>query len=183
MFRSGDMTVTFKLLNEINLSNPNTTSFYRSRITSPADLNYGYALQAALSKMEDIHLRVENPWISVYTNSKKDVTKLEKIDPDRVKYVCCPPAATALESGTIILPKVNFEFKVTLGKTNSENSAFIEWAETNPKVKLTKSCKSSLTKDFSWGGSYFYITGEKNLLVAKMHLGGSINKIERILKA
>jgi len=34
----------------------------------------------------------------------------------------------------------------------------------------------------SWGGTHFYITGEKNLLVARMMLGEGINKVEKILK-
>jgi hypothetical protein len=80
------------------------------------------------------------------------------------------------------MPKMPFEFRVTVGKTTSNHGAFIEWAEANSKVKLTKSCKNELSKDRSWGGAYFYVTGDKNLLLAKMHLGGSIAKIERIVK-
>jgi capsular polysaccharide biosynthesis protein len=53
----------------------------------------------------------------------------------------------------------------------------------NKKCKLTKSCIRELEKQRSWGGSHFYITGNNNLLLAKMHLGGSISKIERIIKA
>jgi hypothetical protein len=81
------------------------------------------------------------------------------------------------------MTKTNYDFKVTLGKTIKEYSAFIEWAETNKKLKLTKSCKSALNSNRSWGGTHFYVTGEKNLLLAKMHLGGSINKVERIVKS
>jgi len=94
-----------------------------------------------------------------------------------------PPENLTLESGVVILPKVPFDYKVTLGKTSQEHSAFITWAESNSKVKITKSCKKELSKPQSWGGTYFYITGNNNLLLAKMHLGGSINKIERISKA
>jgi hypothetical protein len=81
------------------------------------------------------------------------------------------------------MSKVNFDYKVTLGKTNQECSAFVQWAENNAKLKLTKSCKTELSKNKSWGGTFFYITGDNNLLMAKMHLGGSINKVERIIKA
>jgi hypothetical protein len=70
-----------------------------------------------------------------------------------------------------------------LGKTTQEHSAFIQWAENNAKLKLTKTCKRELARDYSWGGTYFYVTGENNLLMTKMHLGGSINKVERIIKA
>ncbi len=131
--------------------------------------------------MEEFELRVENPWISIYTDNKKNVDALIKLDENRVKYISRPEHA--ISAGTIILPKVDYEFKVTIGKTTHENHAFVEWAESNPKVKLTKSCIKEMLKDQSWGGSYFYLTGEKTLLVAKMHLGGSITKIERILKS
>jgi hypothetical protein len=47
---------------------------------------------------------------------------------------------------------------------------------------MTKSCKTALGKNKSWGGTHFYVSGENNLLMAKMHLGGSILKIERIIK-
>ena len=88
-----------------------------------------------------------------------------------------------LEENTIILPKINYDFKITLSKTDREHSAFVDWAEKNTKVKLTKTCKRELLRDRSWGGTYFYVTGENNLLLTKMHLGGSINKVERIIKA
>jgi hypothetical protein len=177
------MKATLRQLQEVNLQNPSSTLFYRSKITSQEDLEYGFALQALLSKLEDYQLRVENPWISIYTNTKKNVDRLAKLDPNRVKYISCPPEGGNLASGTVILPKIDFDYKVTLSKTNRENTAFIEWAEKNDKVKLTKSCIKDLSNDGSWGGSYFYITGDKNLLVAKMHLGGAINKVERVVKA
>lgn len=151
-------------------------------IKSEGDLDYAFKLQNYFSKISDFFLRIESPWISVYTNSKSVVDKIVKINPDNIKYVSVPPDC-GLSEDTIILPKVDFEFRVTLGKTIQEHSSFIEWAENTQKVKLTKSCKSALTRNKSWGGSYFYITGEKNLLLAKMHLGGSINKVERIIKA
>ena len=81
------------------------------------------------------------------------------------------------------MPKMNFEFRVTLGKTTHENSAFVQWLEGNKKCRLTKSAKKDLLKTNSWGGKHFYITGDNNLLMAKMHLGGSISKVERIIKA
>jgi hypothetical protein len=176
------MDSTLKQLKEVSLSNIASLKFYRSAIKTQEDLDYAYDLQALLKKLDDVELRVENPWISFYTNSKKNVDKLTGLDENRVKYISVPDGI--VESGTIILPKVDFEFKVTLGRTHKEHSAFVSWAENNPKVQLTKSCiKEMLRETGSFGGAYFYITGEKNLLMAKMHLGGSINKLERIVKS
>jgi hypothetical protein len=132
--------------------------------------------------MSDIDIRIETPWISVYTSNKKNIDKLVNLDKDRVKYVCVPPANTTLSEDTIIMPKMDFDFRVTLGKTSNECTAFVSWAETNAKVKLTKSCIRDLSKMRSWGGTHFYVTGDNNLLMAKMHLGGCISKIERIAK-
>jgi hypothetical protein len=139
-------------------------------------------LQNQLAKLTNLEVRIESPWITVYTNDKANIDSLVKIDKEKVKYISVPPEKTVLDENTIILPKVNYDYKITLGKTDQEHSAFIEWAEKNPKLKLTKTCKRELARDRSWGGTYFYITGDNNLLLAKMHLGGSINKIERIIK-
>jgi hypothetical protein len=186
-FRNADFDHTLGLLKSF-LTDPTGPKVrllagVKSTFKSTADIEYSTSLANVLRKMEDFESRVEGSWISIYCNSKKQIDNLIKLDEDRVKYVCVPPSTSSLESGTIILPKVDYEFKVTLGKSTSPNTAFVEWAETNSKVKLTKSCIRELNRNLSWGGSYFYITGEKNLLVAKMHLGSVINKVERIVKS
>ena len=180
LFRSGDMDATLAQLIKIDLNKSND-QWMRS-IKTRDELEYCIALQAQLKKLKNIDVRVESPWISIYSNSKSDIDAIANVNIENVKYISAP-SSNSLEHGTILLPKIDFEFKVTLGKTSTEHSAFICWAEANNKVKLTKTCKRDLTKDRSWGGTYFYITGDKNLLLAKMHLGGSINKVERIIKA
>lgn len=180
LFRSGDMDATLAQLKKVDLSK--SSDHWMRSVKTRDELEYCLALQAQLKKLKNIDVRVESPWISIYSNSKADIDAIANVNTDNVKYICAP-STSSLEQGTILLPKINFEFKVTLGKTSSEHSAFINWAEANSKVKLTKTCKRDLAKDRSWGGTYFYITGDKNLLLAKMHLGGSINKVERIIKA
>lgn len=180
-FRSGDLDSALAQLKKITLGK---TDFYSSRsIKTQEDLDYCFKLQAQLKKLQDIEVRVEAPWITVYTNTKSNVDALIKVDPDNVKYVSSPAKATSLDADTIVMPKMNYDFRVTLGKTTQEHTAFVTWAEANSKVKLTKSCARDLSKNRSWGGTHFYITGDNNLLMAKMHLGGAINKIERIIKA
>jgi len=180
MFRSGDWSATFEELKKINL-NKNSLK-YNAHIKSKDDLDYALNLANTLSRMQDLDVRVESPWISIYSNSKKDIDTLSKLDKLKVKYVSMPAPNSSLTENTIVMPKMNYEFRITLGKTNHENSSFISWAETNKKCKLTKSCIRDLQKTRSWGGTHFYITGENNLLLAKMHLGGSIAKVERIVK-
>jgi len=180
LFRNG-LEQAFDHLTKVNLES--TASKWRtSHIKTQGDLDYAFKLHNTLSTMTDFDVRVESPWISIYGNNKKQIDKITRIDNDRVKYICVPPANVILDSNTIIMPKMNFEYRVTLGKTNQEHGAFIQWAETNKKLKLTKSCKKELSKPLSWGGTHFYITGDNNLLMTKMHLGGSISKVERIIK-
>ena len=180
LFRNG-LEQALEHLTKVNLGK--TDSKWRtSHIKTQEDLDYSFKLHNALSAMTDFDVRVESPWISVYANDKKQIDKITRIDNSRVKYICVPPNNITLDSNSIIMPKMDFEYRVTLGKTNQEHNAFIQWAETNKKLKLTKSCKKELSKPLSWGGTHFYITGDNNLLMTKMHLGGSISKVERIIK-
>lgn len=183
-FRSGDMASTLENLQQIDLvrNTSGIPNWRHSLIKTQDDLDYALKLQNALSKQPDIDVRVESPWITVYTNNKKNIDILTKLDKDRVKYVSAPAEKTTLEQNTIIMPKMNYDYRITLGKTIQEHSSFVEWAESNPKLKVTKSAKTDLLKPRSWGGKHFYLTGENNLLLAKMHLGSSIAKIERIIK-
>lgn len=185
-FRSKDPASILRNLQKIQndpIRKHSYTPWRNTVARSHDDFDYAFKLQNAVSTLADVTVRVESPWVSVYTNKKSDVDTLINLDIDKVKYVCEPPADTQLVTGTVIMSKVNFDYKITVGKTNHECSAFVQWAETNPKLKLTKGCKTALSKHKSWGGTFFYITGENNLLMAKMHLGGCINKVERIIKA
>jgi hypothetical protein len=156
---------------------------YQPQPKTQEQLDYAFKLQHQINKLKNIEVRVESPYISVYTNLKSDVDSLIKIDKDKVKYISIPIDGSNLVKDTVIMPKIPYEFRITLGKTIQNHSAFVEWAENTSKLKLTKSCKRDLLKDRSWGGTHFYLTGDNVLLMTKMHLGGSINKIERVVKA
>lgn len=187
-FRGGDWDSALDMLKRVDLSSGSVRGIgiygnKKSQIKSQDELDYAFKLLAKLKSVKDIVIRVESPWISIYSNSKSSIDSIINIDHSKVKYVCVPPHNTALNSETIIMPKINYDYRVTLGKTTQDHSAFIQWAEKNTKVKLTKACKRELARNMSWGGTYFYITGDNNLLLAKMHLGHCINKVERIVKA
>lgn len=155
---------------------------WQSRIKTPADYDFAKALTKDLKKLTDFDIRIEQPQVNIYTNNEKDVAFLEKKYEDNIKYISKPPAVGTLEEGYIVMPKMDFDYKITLGATRQEYTSFISWAGANAKVKLTKSCERDLTKTRSWGGTHFYITGDNNLLLAKMHLGSSISKVQRIVK-
>lgn len=147
------------------------------------EADYLIRLLEQLINMTDYELRIETPWVNIYTNNLDDIDTLIKLDPDNIKYICQPPANTTLSSGKVIMSKVDYEFKVTLGKTTQSYEAFLEWADSNKNVKVSKGCIKELSSPKSWGGKYFYITGKNNLLMAKMHLGGCIAKVESVIKA
>ena len=186
-FRGGDWDSALDILKRVDLQSGTIKggvySPRKSLIKSQEDLDYAFKLLAKLKTTNDIVLRVESPWISIYSNTKSSIDSIIKVDSSKVKYVCCPPANSSLASDTIIMPKVNYDYRVTMGKTTQDHTTFIQWAEKNTKVKLTNACRRDLSRNMSWGGTYFYITGDNNLLMAKMHLGSSINKVERIVKA
>lgn len=181
-FRNGDWNNVLDQLKKVDFSSKSYVPANRL-IKNQDEFDYALKLQSKLSKLTDIDIRVESPYLSIYTNTKSNVDVLSKLDESKVKYISLPPANTNLEEGTVIMPKVDFEFKITLSKTNTEHTAFIAWAENNSKVKLTKSTKRALEKNRSWGGTHFYVTGEKNLTLARLHLGSCIGKVERIVKA
>jgi hypothetical protein len=180
-FRNSDWQQCLHLLQKSSIS-PGVRQGSLS-FKSIEDKDYALALYEVLSVLVDLNVRIENPWITVYTNNKSHLDDLTKLDKTRVKYICLPPANVSLSSDTVIMPKMNYDFQVTLGKTTQEHSAFISWAASNQKLKLTKSCIAALTRNRSWGGTHFYVTGDNNLLMSKMHLGGSISKVSRIIKA
>ena len=180
--RGGDFDGASKEL-ELWTPGDKTNWNWQSRIKTHDEYEYCKALTKDLKKLKDFEIRIEQPNVNVYTNNEKDVTFLEKKYSDNIKYISKPLKDSVLEEGVIVMPKMDYGYKITMGATRQEYSAFVDWAATNAKVKLTKSCIRDLTKSRSWGGTHFYITGDNNLLMAKMHLGSSISKVQRIVKA
>jgi hypothetical protein len=147
------------------------------------DVDLSIRLVTDLKKMQDIDLRIETPFISIYTNEPKHLSLLEKKYLEHIRYISKPLEPNTLDIDTVIMPKLKeFDYKITLAATKQEHGAFIEWAEKSPKLRITNSCKRELLRSRSWGGTHFYVAGDNNLLMAKMHLGGCIGKIQRIAK-
>ena len=156
-----------------------------SKLRSRADLDYCIALESKLSNFQDFDIRVEHPLLNFYTNNFNDIVSITSVDIDRTKYVSVPDEVLypKLEKNTVFLPKIDFGFKITMGKTRTSYNSFINWAETSDKVRLTKRCIQDLSSDRSWGGSYFYVKDEKSLTMVKMFLGTEIVRIDRVINA
>lgn len=183
-FRNKNYDHTLAKLNEVE---PEHFEDKWSRVKSPEELKYCYKLLNALKGLnEDLYqLRIENPRLSVYTNEPHYIEKLAALGSEHVKFVCMPSTnLQQLEPGKIVVKRLDFGYKVHLATIKKRNhSNFIEWAEQNKKVRLTKRCKKDLTQDNSWGGSYFYVKDEKTMTMVKMFLGADISRIEQVIKA
>ena len=154
-----------------------------SKLRNKKDLEYCLKLEHALSTIKDFSVRVEHPLISLYSNNINDIVSISNIDPERVKYVSKPgdEVRPKLEKNTILLPKIKYGFKITLGKSTRSHENFISWAAKSEHVKLTKSCIRALSRSKSWGGSYFYAKDERSITMVRMFLTAEISRIDRVI--
>jgi hypothetical protein len=153
------------------------------RLTADEQLYISW-LKESLEKLSNYQVRVEPPFISFYTNTKEDVEKLAKLNPDRVKYVCLPALGTEtmLNQGTIIVKNLDFAYKVTMGRTRQNFNEFVAWCDGKDKIRMPKRAKADLAKSKCWGGSHFYVKDEKTLTMVKMFVGGFIHSVESVVK-
>lgn len=178
-FRSKNFEFTEGKLGDVNININNTTS----RIRTPADLEYAKKVCAALQSISDYDMRVETPLISIYTNNPQDIDKLCNIDLNRVKYISKPPA-NGISKNTVIMEQEGWDYKITLGRTRQSYENFVEWAENGKDlVKLTGGCRSALLRSYHWGGSHFYVKNDKALTMIRVFLGGSISRVDQVVKA
>lgn len=152
---------------------------------NPYERQYTVQLCNTLKKLTDYEIRVENPLISFYSNNELDVENLAKLDAERVKYVSMPAAGTEniLDEGKVIVKNIDFDYKVTMGRTRQDFTNFVQWCEGKDKIRMPKRAKADLSKKACWGGSHFYVKDEKTLTLVKMFVGGSIHSVELVVKS
>ena len=154
--------------------------YYLEKPTSPKK-QYFKKLQEFLENTEDeFELSINYSLITIFTNVEKLIDEIIKIDENRVSSLS-RVKSQAIIADTIFLPRIPFDYKISLRKSPSNHSSFINWAKSNKSIKLTKSCIRELQRDRSYGGTYFYVNGDNNLLLTQMQLGEVIGKIEKIV--
>lgn len=154
------------------------------KLKGPEDKEYCHKLYRMMRDTVGYELRIEHPFINFYTDTPAHVEKLAAIDEYRVKYVSMPNKANpALEAGKVLVKKLDFDYKVHMGRTRQDYKNFVAWAENNDKLRLPKRIKTDLSKSRSWGGGFFYVKGEQTLTLVKVFVGSDINKIESVIKA
>lgn len=152
-----------------------TTNTWRS----PSDLAYTTKIYHELSNMDDYCTRVEFPAVTIYTNTYSDIIALRDIDITKARSISMPPAN--LEAGTIYMPTMDYEFRVTIGRTEQKYLDFLEWADAINKLRITNSCRDMLSQHASYGGGHFYVTGDNMLLMCRMQLAGIKLTVDRIV--
>lgn len=148
------------------------------------DQKYCIDICKILKSFKDYDLRVEHPLLNFYTNDGSQIEKLVNIDSERTKYVCVPNEKyPALSKNSVIVKRLNYDYKVYIGRTRKSYPEFITWCDKSKNIRLTSRLKDDLTRNSSWGGSYFYVKGDNTLTMVKMFIGSEISKIEQIIKA
>jgi hypothetical protein len=153
------------------------------KLKTKDDYQYCVDLVKLFKKMNDYFLRIEQPLLSFYTNDRSQAFSIANLDPIRTKYVSVPPNNTEIEVNQIILKRINYDYKVTVGRTRQNYSNFVAWAKNTGKAKMTKTCEKELQKDYSWGGYYFYVKDDTAMTMVKMFIGSDITRIDKVIKA
>lgn len=183
-FRQKNYDFAFTKLSEVT---PADFSNKWGRIKNSTELKQSFTLLDSLRSLDsDLYdIRIESPRISLYTNETGYIEQLAALDESHVKFICIPgKTIQKLDPGKVVVKTLDYDYKVYLGTVRKRNhTSFIEWAENNGKIRLTKKCKTDLTKDNSWGGSYFYVKDAKTLTMVKMFLGSDISRVEQVIKA
>lgn len=158
---------------------------YYSRNATTAEKAYAKKLLTLLKNLEDWQIRIETPYISLYLNDLKDLESIVKASSSRIKYISLPDpnSESKLTNQTILVKKLDFSYRVTVGATNQNYLSFVNWCKDNPKVRLPKRAAKDLSKDYSPGGGYFYVKDDKSLTMVKMFLGRTITKVENVVRA
>lgn len=174
VFRGTNSDTYFKRIDRESKSLKTSTTW-----RSIADLLYTKEIYNELTAMDDYCTRVEFPTVTIYTNNHRDIIALRDIDIAKVRSINLPPAN--LTPGTVYMPTIDYEFRVTIGKTDKPCLDFLEWADAINKLRITKSCRDMLTQDASYGGGHFYVTGDNMLLMCRMQLAGVKLTVDRIV--
>lgn len=156
----------------------NVGSWYAKKFgdhMSHLDVGFLYSLQDLLYEYPDIKIRIDEPYMSIYTMDETMIQSVaQSIDPDfrnNIKTLSGPPSdlyKDALRNNVILVkkePKFKYRvfFKEKQFELNTRQQILNYLLELGNIVKLTDHTKSSLQKGHNWiWGCYFY-TNDKNI--------------------
>lgn len=181
-FRGENILKFDEKLKTFNTSQSTTNQSLLIQVRKEGGTGFAQDIHKYILSMTDYIIRVEYPFLHVYTNNFLDIEKLAEIKPSQVKYVFKPEDESVLISGTVISKRLDFKYKITLGQTHTSHDSFVEWCNSNPKVRISKGTIGNLKRKRCYQPGHVYVKDDKTLTMIKMFIGGCINKIENVIK-
>ncbi len=146
------------------------------------DIDFGLDICKTLFKFQDYSLRIESPFISFYSNNLSHIKSITELDYDAVKYVTMPIERQSMEKDTVYVRRLDYGFKITMGRTTQSQLNFLQWTKANAgKIRMPKRCLEDLERGHSWGGGHFYVKDDKTLTMVRMFLGNSIARVDKVV--
>lgn len=158
-------------------------SLYKSAVWLTSDLSEACSLNEYLKTIDDYAIRVSTPYITIYVSNYSYIETIQNMFPMQVRRISTPKCN--LESDQIYLPKMNYDYRITLRQiTNLNYSSFVDWSISNTNVYISDTTKRKLSNPKLWdhSGSYVYVTGQRTLNFVKIFLAGAILNIKRIVR-
>ena len=140
-------------------------------------------LYKELLKNIDYRIRIEVPYLQIYTNDKQWLLELSQkvLKPEEFWQ---PDSAYVnfLKENVIIISKpTKFPYRVTLGDIRV-NPGFSLWIQRNhDKIKIGRGCKEAIDAHSYCANLYFYVRDEKVLELVKLMITPSIRRIDKLV--
>lgn len=144
-----------------------------------------------LKDFKNFTIRVEEPFISIYSNHKEELYQISKICyPDRLNEVHLPESNIAqsilLEGEIISSSKNKFEYKIILKPYAFKNVADKEFLKNtldniSESIRLTKNIVNFITSTNMWyNGGYMYAIDSSTAIFLKLAFPNLISSIFRV---
>ncbi len=136
----------------------------------------------ALAKCSpDYMVHEDIKFLSLYSNNTETIETLTNVDPSHVGEVF-KVHDSITGPGMIYLPGINFKYKVTVQVIRKNREEFKKWASNTKSIHLTDHIIEKLSKEKSFGVSYFYASSDSALTMAKLLLVDGIIDVETIIR-
>lgn len=172
-FRGGNLDRIEQKLNDV--INNESTNYHR---LNSIHFTYLFSLLNCLRTLDNYTIRVESPWLSIYTTEETNIDKIKNVSESHVREIYGAPDNLAQNELVSSLP---FDYRIHVKNNHQTHEGFLDWARDNKNIRLTKNISKALSGSRWPINGYFYIKGEKNLTMAKMYLGNIIKKVEKII--
>jgi len=177
-FRGNNLEHTQEKLNQWRSGG--MTRWDSLKVRSTLDFEYCLDIYNLLVNKDNYALRIEHPVLNLYTNDQTLAFSLANIDVARTKFIYVPPLQNKLVENTIIMSRINYGYRVTMGRSRQSHESFAVWASNSKHIKITKR-SLDLMKKPNFGGHYFYVKDDSAMTMVKMFLGSDIARIDKII--